>query len=52
MGLDRPLAQEQFRGDLRVGHAVSDEPCDLEFAFGQRFDAAPSVVPGRVCRRT
>ena len=27
------------RGDLGIGHAVDDEPCDLQFAFGQRLDA-------------
>jgi len=33
------LAQEQFRGDLRVGLAVDDEPRHLEFASGQRLYA-------------
>jgi hypothetical protein len=41
VGLDCLLAQEQFRGDLRVGLAVDDEPRDLEFAPGQRVDACP-----------
>ena len=41
VGLDGLLAQEQFRGDLRVGLAVDDEPRHLEFASGQRLDACP-----------
>src|SRR6516164_5429640 len=41
VGLDGLLAQEQLRGDLRVGLAVDDEPRHLEFAAGQRLDACP-----------
>jgi len=48
VGLDGFLAQEQFRGDLRVGLAVDDEPCHLEFAIGQRFDAS-SAGGARAC---
>jgi len=36
---DGLLAQEQFRGDLRVGLAVGDEPRDLVVAFSQGLDA-------------
>src|SRR5262245_7723441 len=35
VGLDGLLAQEQFRGDPRVGLALDDEPGHLEFASGQ-----------------
>src|SRR5262249_61580321 len=35
---DGLLAQEQFRGDLRVGLAVGDEPRDLVVAFSQGLD--------------
>ena len=38
VGLDGLLAQEQFRGDLRVGLAVGDEPRDLVVAFSQGLD--------------
>src|SRR5262249_12025269 len=41
VGLDGLLAQEQLRGDLRVGLAVDDEPGHLELASGQRPDASP-----------
>src|SRR5215831_9486310 len=39
MSLDCLLAEEQLRGDLGVGLAVDDEPCHLQFAFGQGLDA-------------
>ena len=39
MRLDRLLAEEQLRGYLAVGPAVDDEPCHLQFAFGQGLDA-------------
>ena len=38
MSLDGLLAEEQLRGDLGIRLAVDDEPCHLEFAFGQRLD--------------
>jgi hypothetical protein len=48
VGLDGLLAQEQFRGGLRVGLAVDDEPRHLEFASGQRLMPAPLALPGRI----
>src|SRR6516165_1796693 len=41
VGLDGFLAQVQFRGDLRVGLAVDDEPCYLQFTSGEGLDACP-----------
>src|SRR5512146_335771 len=41
VSLDGLLAQEQFRGDLRVGLAVDDEPGHLELASCQRLDGCP-----------
>ena len=46
VGFDRLLAQEEFRGDLRIGLALDDELRHLEFALGQRCDAR-SVGPSR-----
>src|SRR5439155_22559315 len=39
VGLDRRKAEEESVGDLSVGLAVDDGPCDLEFALRQRLDA-------------
>jgi hypothetical protein len=39
LGLDSLLAEEQLRGDLRIRLAVGDQPCHLEFAFGQRLQS-------------
>src|SRR4029079_9686205 len=39
--LHRLLAEEELRRDLEIGLAVDDEPCHLEFPFGQRVDARP-----------
>src|SRR4051794_33561323 len=43
---DRLGAEEEFGGDLRVRLAVDDEPCDLEFALGERFDARRICLAG------
>lgn len=41
MSLDRLLTEEKLRCDLGIRLAVDDEPCHLEFAFGQRLDTDP-----------
>ena len=35
VGLDRVVAQEQLRGDLRIGHPAGDHAQDLRFALRQ-----------------
>ena len=39
VGLDCLWAEDQLRGDLGVGFAVGDEPCHLQFAFGEGLKA-------------
>jgi hypothetical protein len=39
VSLDRLRAEEELRGDLRIGLAVDDESCDLKLAPGERVDA-------------
>jgi hypothetical protein len=39
VGLDRVAAQEQLRGDLRVGQPTRDQPQDFRLALGQAVPA-------------
>lgn len=48
MGFDRLQAEEQLPGDLGIGLALHDEPCNLQLAFGERLKAH-GVTPARAC---
>ena len=54
VGLHRRLAHDQLCGDLRVGHALGDQPEHLQLALGQPVQAAgaDAVRRGQVAGRT